>query len=167
MLKRAINSNLSKEARHLRIGEVASESGLSVETLRFYERRGLLGRPHRTAANYRVYQESVLERLDFIKRAQTVGFSLDEIQEIIKESENGRLPCQHVRELARAKLAELDARLTELRRHRTDLARLLDEWDERGEREGNFCGLIEHSSLKKSVEAGAHLQRSARKGKRR
>ena len=133
--------------RGLRIGEVARRSGVGIEALRFYERRGLLGRPARTESNYRVYNESVLERLDFIKRAQAVGFTLDEIGEILKESAEGQRPCRHVRELARRKLEELDRRMAELRRHRAELARTLDEWDERGEDEGHVCGLIEHSTL--------------------
>jgi DNA-binding transcriptional MerR regulator len=131
----------------LRIGEVSRRSGVGIEALRFYERRGLLGRPARTESNYRVYDETVLERLDFIRRAQAVGFTLDEIGEILAESADGRSPCRHVRELARRKLEELDRRLAELRRHRADLARTLAEWDERGGAEGHVCGLIEHSTL--------------------
>jgi MerR family copper efflux transcriptional regulator len=142
------------EGRGLRIGEVARESGVGVEALRFYERRGLLGRPRRTGANYRVYDREVLERLSFIKRAQAVGFSLDEITEILAESEGGRLPCRHVREAARRKLEELDRRLAELQRYRRELRRTLEEWDERGEEEGRVCGLIEHSTL--SAPAAAH-----------
>jgi len=146
----------------LRIGEVSRRSGVGVEALRFYERRGLLGRPARTESNYRVYDESVLERLDFIRRAQAVGFTLDEIGEILAESADGRSPCRHVRELARRKLEELDRRLAELRRHRADLARTLADWDERGEEEGHVCGLIEHSTL----DAPAHgpVARKAGKG---
>lgn len=148
--------------RGLRIGEVARRSGVGIEALRFYERRGLLGRPARTESNYRVYDETVLERLDFIRRAQTVGFTLDEIGEILAESAGGRSPCRHVRELARRKLEALDARMAELRRHRVDLARTLAEWDERGEEAGHVCGLIEHSTL------GAHGRESvARKGGKR
>ncbi|HJQ31356.1 MAG TPA: heavy metal-responsive transcriptional regulator [Pyrinomonadaceae bacterium] len=131
----------------LRIGEVSRRSGVGIEALRFYERRGLLGRPSRTESNYRVYDETVLERLDFIRRAQAVGFTLDEISEILAESADGRSPCRHVRELARRKLEELDRRLAELRRHRAELARTLADWDERGEQEGHVCGLIEHSTL--------------------
>lgn len=133
--------------RGLRIGEVSRESGVSVETLRFYERRGLLGRPSRSGANYRVFDADVLERLAFIKRAQAVGFTLDEITEILSESAGGRSPCRHVRQMARRKLEELDRRLAELRRYRSELARTLESWDERGEEEGSVCGLIEHSTL--------------------
>lgn len=131
----------------MRIGEVAEASGMSVEALRFYERRGLLGRPARTASGYRAYDASVVERLAFIKRAQAVGFSLDEIAEILEMRGRGEAPCLEVREAARRKLAELDVRLRELRRYRTELARTLDEWDERGIEEGQFCGLIEHSHV--------------------
>src|SRR5919112_403439 len=151
----------TRGGRSLRIGEVARRSGIGVEALRFYERRGLLGRPGRTESNYRVYGESVLERLDFIRRAQAVGFTLDEIGEILSESTDGRSPCRHVRELARRKLEELDRRLAELRRHRADLARTLAEWDERGEAEGHVCGLIEHSTL----DAPAHEPAIRRAGK--
>ncbi|HJR07885.1 MAG TPA: heavy metal-responsive transcriptional regulator [Pyrinomonadaceae bacterium] len=131
----------------LRIGEVAEASGIGVEALRFYERRGLLGRPARTASGYRAYDASVIERLAFIKRAQAIGFSLDEIAEILEMRGRGEAPCLEVREAARRKLAELDARLTELRRYRNELARTLDDWDERGIEEGQFCGLIEHSHV--------------------
>ncbi|HLL71680.1 MAG TPA: heavy metal-responsive transcriptional regulator [Pyrinomonadaceae bacterium] len=131
----------------LRIGEVAEASGVGVEALRFYERRGLLGRPARTASGYRAYDASVLERLAFIKRAQAIGFSLDEIAEILEMRGQGVAPCVEVREAARRKLAELDARLAELRRYRNELARTLADWDERGVEEGQFCGLIEHSHV--------------------
>ncbi|HEU4596851.1 MAG TPA: MerR family transcriptional regulator [Pyrinomonadaceae bacterium] len=153
---------LRTQGRALRIGEVARESGVGVETLRFYERRGLLGRPRRTGANYRLYDEAVLERLAFIKRAQAVGFSLDEITEILSESEAGQLPCRHVREMARRKLEELDRRLAELQRYRRELGRTLREWDERGEAEGSVCGLIEHSTLSAPAAAHEGLRRTRR-----
>ncbi|MBC7932693.1 MAG: heavy metal-responsive transcriptional regulator [Rubrivivax sp.] len=155
----------TKRQRGLRIGEVAQLSGIAVETLRFYERRGLLGRPARTEANYRVYGEAVLERLAFIKRAQAIGFTLDEITEILAESAEGRLPCRHVREMARGKLAEVDKRLAEMRRYRAELARTLGVWDARGEEQGNVCGLIEHSDLN-APEAAGGWQRP-RKAKRK
>ena len=139
----------------LRIGEVAEASGVGVEALRFYERRGLLGRPARTASGYRAYDASVLERLAFIKRAQAIGFSLDEIAEILEMRGQGVAPCVEVREAARRKLAELDARLAELRRYRNELARTLADWDERGIEEGQFCGLIEHSHVHAPAERAA------------
>ena len=161
--ERALQKGAGKAG--LRIGEVAERSGVGVETLRFYERRGLLGRPQRTAAGYRLYEEEALERLAFIKRAQAIGFSLDEIGEILAESSGGRSPCHRVREMARRKLVELDARLRELRRHRDELASTLRDWDERGEEEGHICGLIEHSALSAPAAASASLKRRSRKDK--
>ena len=75
----------------LKIGEVSQMSGIGVEALRFYERGGLLGKPSRSTSNYRLYDGSVLERLDFIKKAQKLGFSLDEIKRIISDAEGGLL----------------------------------------------------------------------------
>lgn len=150
------------EGRTLRIGEVAAATGMSVEALRFYERRGLLGRPARTASGYRAYDETVIERLAFIKRAQAIGFSLDEITEILEMRGRGEAPCVEVREAARRKLAELDVRLRELRRYRNELARTLEDWDERGIAEGQFCGLIEHSHV--HAPATATKNGPARKG---
>ncbi len=164
MSRTAKLSDGTAAGRALRIGEVARASGLSVETLRFYERRGLLGRPRRTHANYRVYDREVLERLSFIRRAQLIGFSLDEIQRIITESEQGRAPCRAVREMARHKLSELDAHLRELRRHRKELADLLRDWDESEDDPGHFCGLIERSEVS-AAGAGGEGWRAAR-GKR-
>lgn len=159
------HTSAGRGAAGLRIGEVARRSGVGVEALRFYERRGLLGRPARTESNYRVYDEAVLERLDFIRRAQAVGFTLDEIGEILAESAEGHSPCRHVRELARRRLEELDRRLAELRRHRAELARTLAEWDERGEEQGHVCGLIEHSALNTTGHAGA-LRKGAKGGRK-
>lgn len=160
----------SLEGRTLRIGEVAEATGVSVEALRFYERRGLLGRPARTASGYRVYDEGVLERLAFIKRAQALGFSLDEIAEILQMRGRGEAPCLEVRAAARRKLAELDLRLRELRRYRNELSRTLDDWDERGIDEGKFCGLIEHSDVHAPGVAATNappVRRRTNKGKRR
>lgn len=131
----------------LKIGEVSLSSGIGIEALRFYERSGLFGRPARTASGYRVYNADVLDRLAFIKKAQTLGFSLDEIRRIIKESQAGESPCAEVREIVRRRLSELDERLREMRRYRQELAMTLERWDEQGTAEGDFCGLIEGAKI--------------------
>lgn len=131
----------------LKIGEVSLCSGIGIEALRFYERSGLLGKPARTASGYRVYDRSVIDRLAFIKKAQTLGFSLDEIRRIIEESEAGESPCEEVREIVRRRLTELDERLREMRRYRNELSATLDEWDEKGAADGEICGLIEGSII--------------------
>ena len=165
MMRAAQKTERRAQGRTLRIGEVATQAGMSVEALRFYERRGLLGRPARTDSGYRAYEPAVLDRLAFIRRAQTIGFSLDEITEILAMRADGQAPCHHVRALARRKLDEFDERLRALRRYRSELAELLRDWDERGAAEGEFCGLIEHSNLHGPDEPRAH-RRAGKRGQR-
>ncbi|MGH9932607.1 MAG: MerR family DNA-binding protein [Pyrinomonadaceae bacterium] len=148
----------------LKIGEVAKVSRLGVEALRFYERSGLLGRPARTQSGYRMYDPEVLERLDFIKRAQVLGFSLDEIKQIIAEKQAGERPCEAVRDIVRARLNELDERMREMRRYRRELAITLAEWDKAGAVEGHICGLIEGSNLKHHL---SNSKMGTRRGKKR
>lgn len=136
--------------RLLKIGEVARQMGIGIETLRFYERSGLLGRPARTEGGYRLYSSEELLTLEFIKRAQTLGFTLEQIKRIIAESRSGKRPCQEVREIVRERLNELDERLKQMRRFRNALARTLQQWEEKKEAGGHFCGLIEESELEAS-----------------
>lgn len=131
----------------LKIGEVAKASGVGIETLRFYEKSGLLDQPSRTESGYRLYDTEVLDRLDFIKRAQLLGFSLDEIKRIIADRRTGQSPCAEVREIVRNRLAELDERMREMKRYRKELASALAEWDEKGDVPGHVCGLIEGSHI--------------------
>jgi MerR family Zn(II)-responsive transcriptional regulator of zntA len=131
------------QPKPLRIGEVARQSGVAVETLRFYEKSGLLEPAGRTESGYRLYASNVFERLSFIKKAQSVGFRLDEIVLIIREAESGKRPCRDVRRLAAGKLAELEDRIRELQRYRRELKQTLEVWERAGERDGYVCGLIE------------------------
>src|ERR671913_1904732 len=133
--------------RMLKIGEVSKRSGVGVEALRFYEKSGLLDRPSRTYSGYRVYGEDVLERLAFIKQAQALGFSLDEIRQIVDDARKGQSPCDEVREIVRRRMEELDERLRELQKYRRELKQTLEEWDEVGRAPGHICGLIEGSEV--------------------
>ena len=144
-----------------KIGEVAKRSDIAVETLRFYESRGLIEPAGRTASGYRFYDDSVFERLAFVKKSQAVGFTLDQIAWIIAEAREGRRPCVEVRQMARQRLNELDEKLRELRRYRRDLKRTLDAWDREGEKEGMICGLIE------GLDASVVRPVSGRAGRRR
>ena len=136
-----------KTGHLLKIGEVSKRSGLGIETLRFYERSGLLDRPARTEGGYRLYAPEVLDRLDFIKRAQVLGFALGEIAQIISDRRAGKSPCAEVREIIRHRLQEMDERLAEMRRYRRELGAALAEWDRTGELEGEICGLIESTEI--------------------
>lgn len=144
----------------LKIGEVAKLSGIGIEALRFYERSGLLGRPGRTQSGYRVYDTAVLQRLDFIKRAQVLGFSLDEIKRIIADKQAGRSPCREVREIVRHRLEELDERMKAMRRYRRELGAALTEWEETGELDGHVCGLIEGTEIEHSNPTPRVLRKS-------
>lgn len=141
-----------QEQRHmLKIGEVSKHSGIGIEALRFYEKSGLLDKPERTDSGYRMYDANVLERLAFIKQAQVLGFSLDEIKRIIDEKRAGQSPCAEVRELIRLRLDELDERMREMQRYRQELAAALAEWDSTGEAQGHICGLIEGTNFERSM----------------
>ena len=164
-MKRGMRVVSEEEGRGmLKIGEVSKRSGVSIEALRFYEKGGLLDRPSRTMSGYRVYGEDVLERIEFIKRAQALGFSLDEIRQIVDDARRGQSPCDEVREIVSRRMEELDERLRELHRYRKELKHTLDEWDKVGRAPGHVCGLIEGSS----VEHAAHDKtQGLRRGKRR
>lgn len=131
----------------LKIGEVSKRSGIGIEALRFYEKSGLLDRPGRTYSGYRLYDEAVLERLAFVKKAQVLGFSLDEIKELINHKRNGESPCAEVREVVRIRLDELNDRIAKMIQYRDELSAALADWDEMGEAEGHVCGLIEGSTI--------------------
>lgn len=138
--------------QRLKIGEVARRSGVGIEALRFYEKGGLLDKPSRTYSGYRVYGPEVLDRLMFIKRAQSLGFSLNEIKQIIADARRGESPCDEVREIVSRRLAELDERLRELRRYRKELAETLEEWNKQGHAPGHICGLIESAHVGHSAK---------------
>jgi Hg(II)-responsive transcriptional regulator len=109
----------------LTIGEVARRAGLGVETIRFYERRGLVRRPPRPATGFRTYPEETVARIRFIRQAQAIGFTLQEIAGLLALRVAPGTDCAAVRARATAKLANVDARLAELGRIRAALAKLV------------------------------------------
>ncbi len=108
----------------LRIGELARRSGVGVETVRFYERRGLLPDPPRSRSGYRCYPAATVSRIRFIRRAKELGFSLAEIDELLNLRAAPGDACEHVRARAEAKIADIDERIASLRRMRSALDRL-------------------------------------------
>ena len=111
----------------MRIGDVATRAGVNVETLRYYERRGILRAPKRSAAGYREYPSDTVRLIRFIKRAQELGFTLDEIEELIAMRQTPSRRRDKVRELAAAKLRAIDERIARLHAIRDALSPLLDE----------------------------------------
>jgi MerR family copper efflux transcriptional regulator len=108
----------------MRIGELAQRVGTTTKALRFYEQAGLLPEPERTPSGYRDYDESVIERLRFVKAAQAAGLTLAEVRDVIAVRENSGPPCGHVVALLDAHAEGLDRRLTVLHALREEVERL-------------------------------------------
>ena len=98
----------------LTIGEVAAQAEVHIETLRYYERRGLVERPPRSASNYRLYPEDAVRRVRFIKRAQELGFSLKDIKELLSLRAAPEAGCHEVRAHAEAKIKDIDDKIGSL-----------------------------------------------------
>jgi len=130
---------------NLRSGELARLAGVSTDTLRHYERKGVLSAPHRLRNGYREYAAEALDRVLMVRRALSVGFTLDELARILKERDQGRAPCREVRELARSKLVEIEERLKEMEGVRDELRATIKDWDARLKRtnNGNQARLLE------------------------
>lgn len=126
MLTPMERGNGMEEGRPLRIGEAAEAAGLSVDTLRYYERLGLLGRVPRTPGGARLYGERELSRLRFIRRAQRMRFSLEEIGALLAMRDDPRGAREAVRRLTAEKLAEVEAALADLETLRDELTLLLN-----------------------------------------
>jgi DNA-binding transcriptional MerR regulator len=132
------------------IGELAARSGLTPDALRYYERVGLLPPPQRTSGGFRVYAPAALDRLRFIKQAQTLGLSLQEIRTLVSYADRGGVKrCQRVHDLLQRKIADLDTRLAELQEFRRTLQGYFEECERtlaKGDREA--CPVIEHLEVK-------------------
>ena len=112
-------------------GALARICGVSPDTIRHYERVGVLPAAVRGANGYRLFPPSSVARVQLIRRALAIGFSLAELERILRERDGGAPPCRTVRTLAGEKLETLDRRIAEMMALRDDLAQLIDEWDGR------------------------------------
>lgn len=110
----------------MRIGELADAAGVAAQTIRFYERKGLLPQPRRRPNDYRDYDASLLVRIAFIRTAQTAGLTLTEIGSITDLRDDGTVPCAHVHSLLLTKLHEVHARQRELAALEAELGNLID-----------------------------------------
>jgi len=111
------------------IGDVADQTGVPSATIRYYESIGLLNPAARSAAGYRRYTETAVDELRFVRKAQALGFSLDEVREVLKLTRAGETPCSHVLSLAHQHLAAVDERIRQLKRFRAQLAAEISKWD--------------------------------------
>jgi DNA-binding transcriptional MerR regulator len=132
----------------MQIGEVAEKGSVSVQTVRFYERQSLLPNPPRKPSGYRVYGDADLRRLLFIRQAKALGFSLQEIREILRMRERGLCPCGSVLKIAERHLHNVESQLRQLSKFRDELRRAVNQWKKSGEQQvsaDTFCTLIENT----------------------
>ena len=114
----------------MRTSEVATQAQVNTQTLRYYERRGLLPHPERTHSGYRAYTPEAVRVVRFVKRAQQLGFTLDDIEELLHLSQGGPDSCQEAKTMARTRITDLQQRIEELVGMRDALARLVDTCDQ-------------------------------------
>lgn len=107
------------------IGTLSKQSAVNVETIRYYERIGLLAAPPRTASGYRMYSSDHVERLRFVRRARDLGLSIDEVRRLLALADQKSKSCSKVRDLAAHHLADIRARITDLNRMERILSRLV------------------------------------------
>lgn len=157
------------DRRGLRSGELAREAGVSADTLRHYERRGLLARPRRLANGYRLYPESAVARVRLVQKGLALGLSLDELVAVLRDRDAGRPPCERVRAAAGRTLDEVDRQIGELERFRKELSGILAEWDaRRASGTGAALRLLESVEIvPRTGAAVAAAARFAKHGRRR
>lgn len=111
----------------LSIGDLARRTGANVQTIRYYERIGLMAEPMRTEGGQRRYDEAALDRLAFIRHGRQLGFSLDSIRDLLGLSDNPNHSCAHIDAIASKQLHEVETRIARLELLRAELARMVEE----------------------------------------
>jgi len=149
---------MGKEDGTHQIGEVAKATGVRIDTIRFYEKEGLISKPGRSEGGFRQYTASVMDRVRFIKKAQSFGLTLSEIKTIMKKSDQGLKPCcSHVEKVLERKLVELEKNIRDLQKMKRNLKFLIKAWipmEEAKKKRYAVCPQIE-------------VDRAARKGGKR
>jgi Hg(II)-responsive transcriptional regulator len=128
------------------VGQLAKEAGLNVETARYYEKMKLLPKPKRRESRYRVYDENDLKRLLFIKRAKELGFTLKEIKELFELRIDSDAKCGDVKHLTEHRLKDIDNRISDLKKIKSVLVRLIDQCINE-EVSSNECPILESIKL--------------------
>ncbi|QJU58252.1 heavy metal-responsive transcriptional regulator [Sphingomonas sp. AP4-R1] len=134
---------------NFKIGELAAAAGVGRDTIRYYERMGLLRAPERTAAGYRIYDQTDLERVNFIRSAQDLGFTLEQARQLLELRASDTANAQAVLDITRAKIADAEARLQRLSDIRDMLRMLADECP--GEVPVSDCPILAFLSARRSA----------------
>jgi DNA-binding transcriptional MerR regulator len=130
----------------MRIGEAARRVGVNPKTIRYYESIGLIPDARRTPSGYRDYSPDEIERLSFVRAAQRLGLSLDEVGEVLTFRENGEQPCGFVLDTVRRRTDEIDRRVRELLDLRRELAELIERAERTPATEARYCHLVEDAN---------------------
>ncbi len=125
----------------LSIGQVADRGGIGVETVRFYERQGLIEEPPRSKSGYREYPEIIVSRIRFIRRAKELGFTLKEIKELLSLRLDPATTCADMKSRAETKIADIEARIRSLRKMKDSLVKLTAACNDRVT--ANECPILE------------------------
>lgn len=132
----------------MKIGVVAKLSGTGIETIRFYERESLLLQPERRPSGYRQYDESTVARLEYIRRAKELGFTLAEIKELLELSFVSQSCCDHVRQRADAKITEIESKIRSLQQMKRSLGKIVKQC--RAKSSTGHCPLV-HETKKRTT----------------
>ncbi|MBX3401034.1 MAG: MerR family transcriptional regulator [Gemmataceae bacterium] len=133
----------------MKIGEVAKRSSIGIETIRYYEREGLLLEPERRPSGYRQYDESTVERLEYIRRAKELGFTLAEIRELMELSFNAHAGCDHIRQRAEAKITDIEEKIRSLQQMKRSLDKIVQRCREKNSTDD--CPLV-HKPKRKTTQ---------------
>ncbi len=150
-------------------GEVAKKLGIGVQTLHFYEREKLIPPPPRSRGGFRLYSPDLIRRVEFIRKAQSLGLPLEEIREILELSLHGACPCGRVEAGLKRQLAEVDQRIAELKGFRGELSDLLEAAHISRPIEGSvaICAIVEDAPEVAPIRRGATPRRSRGAGSHR
>ncbi|MBD2525152.1 heavy metal-responsive transcriptional regulator [Nostoc sp. FACHB-133] len=136
---------LTQEIKLLLIGQVTDISGIPIRTIRYYESLGLIKSSRRTEGGFRQFSLDVLTRLAFIKRAQNLGLSLEEIGNILQVYDQGQAPCGEIKEKLQDKLLQIDRQIDQLLTLRSEIKGLLSGWKNIGDQyEDTICPIIQN-----------------------
>lgn len=134
--------------KSMKIGEIAKRSGIGIETIRYYEREGLLQEPERRPSGYRQYDESIIERLEYIMRAKELGFTLAEVRELLELSFSTHSHCDHIRQRADAKITDIEAKIRRLQQMKRSLGKIVQRCQ--AENSPETCPLV-HKTTKRAL----------------
>jgi len=140
--------------KFMKIGEVAKQSEVGIETIRYYEREGLLAEPQRRPSGYRQYDESVVARLLFIRRTKELGFTLAEIKEFLVLWFDANTRCEHIRQRASQKITDIEEKIRSLQKMKRSLKKVIIECESKDSVDD--CPLLEGIDLGSRPTAGQH-----------